>query len=134
MAAAIIPLVVAAVSAIGPQIPAIVQMVEGLFGHSSTTGTQDGATKMAAAVAALTSLLQSYANAGKIPSASVVDPSLAAGLTGAIQQVVDQLNAAGKLNGSTSAPTAPISATTPVLPSPVTPGTKVAVSGTLVFG
>lgn len=113
MAAVIIPLVAAAVSAIGPQIPSIVSMVEGLFGHSATTGTQDGAAKLQASVAALTTLLQEFANAGKIPSAPVVDPSLPAGLAGAVQQTVDAMKAKGQLG-------APAPAATPAKPAPVT--------------
>jgi hypothetical protein len=105
MAAAIIPLVAAAVSAIGPQIPGIVQMVENLFGHSADTGKKDGPAKMQTAVTLSTAMLQQLANAGRIPSAPVVDASLPAGLAGAIQQAVDALKAQGQL--TTLAPAAP---------------------------
>lgn len=97
MAAGVIPIVAGVISAIGPQIPGIVQFVEGLFGHSSTTGTKDGPTKLQTAVGLLTTALQALANAGKIPSAGVVDPSLPAGLAGAVQQVVDLLQGQGLL-------------------------------------
>lgn len=97
MAAAIIPLVAAAVSVIGPQIPSIVAMVERLFGHSDLTKSKDGNVKMQAAVSIGTMLLEQLANAGKIPSAPVVDPSLPAGLAGAIQQAVDAMNRGGQL-------------------------------------
>jgi hypothetical protein len=101
MAAAIIPLVATAIGAIGPQIPSIVQMVENLFGHSSQTNKPAGTDKMQLAVTIGQAVLTGLANTGKIPSAPVVDPSLPAGLAGAIQQAVDAMKAAGKLNGAT---------------------------------
>lgn len=104
MAAAIIPLVVSAISAIGPHIPDVVQLVEGLFGHSAVTGSKDGAAKSATAVSLLTTALTALANAGKIPSTAVVDPSLPAGLAGAVQQVFGDLTAKGLLNGAAPAP------------------------------
>ena len=97
MAALIIPLVVTAITAIGPEIPAIVALVERLFGHSSATNPKEGDAKMATAVSILTNILQTLANAGKIPSAPVVDPALPAGLAGAVQAVFDGLKSAGAL-------------------------------------
>lgn len=114
MAATIIPLVSTAISIIGPQIPSIVQFVEGLFGHSSQTGSQDGAAKASTAVSLLMTALQQFANAGKIPSAPVVDPSLPAALAGAVQQVFGTLKAQGLLNGAPAdAPAAPLTASQP---------------------
>jgi hypothetical protein len=109
MAAAIIPLVSAAVSAIGPQIPSIVQMVEELFGHSSQTGQKEGDAKMQAAVSIGSTAFQQLANSGKVPSAPVVDPSLSAGLTGAIQQVMDSLQKLGQLRAAGSPPAPSVS-------------------------
>ena|ERR1700674_107616 len=119
MAAAIIPLVAAAVGAISPLIPSIVQSVEGLFGHSTSSGQKDGADKMTAAVSMLTAALQQLANAGKIPSGPVVDPSLPAGLAGAVQQAVDALKAQGMLGGAQ--PIVPISVpiSVPIPPGPL---------------
>lgn len=103
MAAAIIPLVASAVGAISPFVPEIVQFVEGLFGHSTASSNKDGAIKMETAVTILTTALQQLANAGKIPSAPVVDPRLPAGLAGAVQQAVDALKAQGHLGSPTTA-------------------------------
>jgi hypothetical protein len=102
MAAAIIPLVASAVAAIAPQIPSIVQLVEGLFGHSSQTGKQEGIAKLQAAVALLQQALTALANAGKIPSAPVIDPNTPAALAGAVQQAVDSLQKAGLLGPTQS--------------------------------
>ena len=131
MAAAIIPLVSAAIAAIGPQIPNIVQSVEALFGHSSTTGTQTGPLKMQASVDALTAMLQSFANAGLIPSAPVVDSSLPAGLVGAIQTVVDQLKAAGGLSATSVVPPTTQVVAKPAAAASVS-GTKVTITGVMV--
>jgi hypothetical protein len=137
MAAAIIPLVAAAVGAISPLIPGIVQAVEGLFGHSATTNTQDGAAKMQAAVAMLTAALQQLANAGRIPSGPVVDPSLPAGLAGAVQQAVDALKAQGLLGSptagqSTAKPAPPATASQSGGPS--VGGMKVTITGLMTAG
>jgi hypothetical protein len=105
MAAVIVPLIVTAISAIGPEIPAIVQLVERLFGHSPATAPKEGEAKMQTAVSILTNILQTLANAGKIPSAPVVDPALPAGLAGAVQAVFDGLKASGTL-GTVPAPVA----------------------------
>ena len=113
MAATIIPLVAAAISAIGPQIPSIVQMVENLFGHSSQTGQKDGDAKLQTAVTIGQALLQQLANAGKIASAPVVDGSLPAGLTGATQQVVDSLQKQGRLGAAATAASAAAAASSP---------------------
>lgn len=106
MAAAIIPLVSAAIAAVGPRIPGIISFVEGLFGHSDQTGQKDGPVKLETAVAMLETALQHLANAGKIPSAPVVDPSLPAGLAGAVQQAFDALRAQGSVDGALAAPLA----------------------------
>jgi predicted anti-sigma-YlaC factor YlaD len=133
MAAAIIPIVAAAIGALGPQrITSIVQFVESLFGHSSDTGKQNGADKLQTAVTLLQNALAALANAGKIPSAAAVDPSLPAGLAGAIQQAFDALKAAGLLGASA----APIPAILPSLPAPVPAlgGKSITITGVLYGG
>lgn len=119
MAAAAIPLATAAVSAIAPFIPQLVQMVEDLFGHSSKTGQQTGEQKMQTVVTAAQALLTAIANAGKVPSASVLDPSTPAAIAGAAQQVVTSMKAAGLLNGQ-PATTATIPAAVSNTTAPIT--------------
>lgn len=115
--AIVIPAVASLISGIAPQIPAIVQFVEGLFGHPSSgatpTATPTGEQKLQTAVTLLIQALTSLANAGKIPSAGVVDPSLPAALTGAVQAVVDALKASGGLPATQGAQTATAPAATP---------------------
>jgi hypothetical protein len=108
-----ISLVATAVGAVAPLIPGIVQAVEGWFGHSSTATVKAGPDKMNTAVSILQGVLTALANAGKIPSAPVTDPSLPAGLAGAVQQAVDAAKARGELGASAPA------AATPVDPIPV---------------
>jgi hypothetical protein len=95
-----ISLVATAVGAVAPLIPGIVQAVEGWFGHSSTATVKAGPDKMNTAVSILQGVLTALANAGKIPSAPVTDPSLPAGLAGAVQQAVDAAKARGELGAS----------------------------------
>ncbi len=83
MAAAAIPLVLSAVQVVAPMIPGIISFVEGLFGSGQ---------KKQAAVDLLHAQLNALANAGKIPSAGVVDPSLPAALGDAVQKVFDQVS------------------------------------------
>lgn len=134
MAAAIIPLVTAAVGAISPHVPEIVQFVERLFGHSTVSATKDGPIKMETAVSMLTTALQQLANAGRIPSAPVVDPSLPAGLAGAVQQAVDALKAQGLLGapGQSAPKTAPAATSQPAEPS--AGGMKVTITGMMMAG
>lgn len=108
MAAAAIPIVAGVVGAISPYVPEIVQFVEGLFGHSSTTNSKDGAAKMSTAVELLQTALNALANSGKLPSAGVVDPSLPAGLAGAVQQAFDSLKSSGQLGTVTAASASPV--------------------------
>jgi hypothetical protein len=78
MAYAILPLTSAAVSAIGPQIPSIVRVVEELCGHSSQTGLKDGDAKMRATVTIGSTALQQLANSARQPvgfSSSTCSPS-----------------------------------------------------------
>ena len=119
MAAAIIPLVAAGVEAIAPQIPKLVTWLESVFGHSSTSpaNVQTGATKLTTGVQILQQTLTNMANAGLIPSASVVDPTMSSALAGAIQTVVNQLKASGQLGPSTPVPAG--TSVTSTLPSPV---------------
>lgn len=128
MAGAIIPLVATAIGAISPFVPSIVQAVESVFGASATTGSKDGPQKMATAVEILTSLLQGLANAGKIPSAPVVDPSLPAGLAGAVQQAFDSLKSSGQLGTVAAAPPSPVVKPATVAPTGAVP---VVIRGTM---
>lgn len=111
MAAAVIPLVAAGVQVIAPLIPNIVQTVENLFGHSSQTGKQDGSSKLTTTVSLLQQLLTEFANAGKMPSAPVVDPGMPAALAGATQQAVTAMKAQGLLGPPASDPKAVPTAT-----------------------
>jgi|ERR1700730_2299833 len=98
----VITAVAAAVSIISPLIPGAIITIENLLGHSSVTGTQDGPSKMAAAVKLLTVALQALVDAGKVPPMPVSEPAMSAGLAGAIQQMVDQLKAQGQLGATTA--------------------------------
>jgi hypothetical protein len=137
MAAVIIPLVTAAVGAISPHIGEIAQFVEGLFGHSSVSGTKDGPIKMETAVSMLTVALQQLANAGRIPSTPVMDPSLPAGLAGAVQQAVDALKAQGLLGGPTAVQPSTKPAPAAITSQPAGPsvaGMKVTITGLMMSG
>jgi hypothetical protein len=115
MAAAVIPVIASVISAVGPQIPAIVQFVEALFGHSKDTGKQTGDVKLQTAVQLLQQALTALANSGVIPSQGVVDPSLPAALAGAVQQVVDALKTQGQLTGTETASVTPSGLVIPVI-------------------
>ena len=97
MAAAILPIVGMAISLVEPFIPTLVTWAEGLLGHSSVTGSKDGAAKMTTVTSVLQAILTALANAGKIPSAGVVDPSLPKALQDAVQKAVDAMKTSGTL-------------------------------------
>jgi hypothetical protein len=104
MAAAILPIVGTVLTLVEPYWPTIIQGVETLFGHSSVTGSKDGTAKLPAAVSVMQSLLTSLANAGKIPSAGVTDPTLPAALTAAAQKAVDAMKTSGLLTSPLATP------------------------------
>lgn len=121
MGAAIIPIVAMAVQLIRPEIPAIVLFVESLFGHSANPATPDksGPVKKQTAVDILKAALTAMANAGRIPSAPVVDPSLPGELAGAVQDIVDAMKAKGLL--APPVPMVPGLAVVPLPGGPTTP-------------
>lgn len=105
MAAAIVPAALQVAAELAPiAVPAAVQLFESLLGHSSETGKKQGDAKASGAVAVLTSAAQTMANAGVIPSAGVVDPSLPAVLAGAVEQAVAAMKAQGLLGPPSSDP------------------------------
>lgn len=104
MAAAVIPIVGTAIQVIAPAIPSIISWVEGLFGHSSTTGKQSGAQKLETVVSIITNALTGMANSGLLPSAGIVDPAFKTELQKVVQQVVENMQKAGLLNGATTVP------------------------------
>ena len=109
-AAVVIPLVLSAITTIGPVIPTVIKMLEDLFGGTSKTPDDKlGPVKMQTGVDLLTTSLTSLANAGKLPSAAVLDANLKAALQGAIQVEYDKMKADGRL-------------TAPPVPAPVPPG------------
>jgi hypothetical protein len=127
-AAVIIPVVAAAIQLIVPQIPTFISMVEVLIGAGN------GAQKKQAVVNLATAALDGIANAGKIPSAGVTDPSLATALANKVQEVFDnpQLNplAGTPAAKSVRAPATPAPAAAPA----ATPATPAGVSGNVVSG
>jgi hypothetical protein len=133
MAAIAIPIAVQVAAALAPQIPAVVQLFEDLFGHSSATGKQTGATaKLPGVVGVLQSTATTMANAGLIPSAGVVDPALPSVLAGAVEQAVAAMKAQGLLGPPAASPNP---AGLPTSPSPAgnagAPSMAFRISGTL---
>lgn len=86
MATAIIPLIVSAASSLLPEIPKIIQAIEGLF------GAKTGATKLQVAIDMVTVAANQLAAAGKINGIPTVDTILAL-----VESVVQGLNARGQL-------------------------------------
>lgn len=101
MAAAVIPL---AISLIPEAVPLIVRLIDKIF------GSKTGAVKLQTATTLVEALGQGLVNAGKASSADLPDNVAAQKL---VQAVVDQLNAAGQLQGAAT----------------VIPGTAVALGG-----
>jgi hypothetical protein len=117
MAAAIIPIISAAVSAVSPLLPSIVQLMEQAFGPKT------GETKLEIATDIANKIVQQMATAGKLEGAAPQDLSY---LQGAIEQVVQWMKASGQLadTGSAVGPQNPTSPGVPnagsaILSSPV---------------
>jgi len=83
VAGAAVPLVLSAVQFALPLIPSVISFVESIFGSGQ---------KKQAAVDLLKSTLTTLANAGKLPSAAVLDPGLTAALGDAIQKQFDAMS------------------------------------------
>jgi hypothetical protein len=94
MAAAIIPIISAAVSAVSPLRPSIVQLMEQAFGPKT------GETKLEIATDIANTIVLQMAAAGKLEGAAPQDLSY---LQGAIEQVVQWMKASGQLAGTGSA-------------------------------
>ncbi len=80
---AAIPAVLGVIGLVEPLIPSVISFVEQMFA---------GGDKKKAAVDLLHSTLTTLANAGKIPSAGVVDAGLPAALGDAVQKTFDQMS------------------------------------------
>ncbi len=98
MAALVIPLI----TTLGPVvIPLLVRLVDKLF------GSKTGAVKFQSVIAAIQAILEGMVKAGQITKEQM--PTEAA-IQAQVQAVVDQLNAAGELQGlGTALPAAPVS-------------------------
>ena len=81
-----------------PLITTAITLVENLIGKGN------GPEKLKTVVGFLQTALTGLANAGKIPSAPVVDPNLPAALTQAVQKVFDQVSVNGTIPGSVTNP------------------------------
>ena len=121
MAAAVIPIVATVLGIVRPALPSIISWVEGLFGHSTTTGKKTGPQKTDAVIGVVQAVLTGLANSGLLPSAGVVDPAFQGELAKLVQDTVDAMNKSGLLSGQ---PAVPI---VNVVPGAVTTNTPVVV-------
>lgn len=123
MATIAIPLIASAVSALLPQIPGIVQAVEGWFGGGQ------GPTKLATALDMTSAAANRLATAGKIDG--IPDATT---LTTLVETVVQQLKSQGLLDAATPKPAAPVQPSqVPVSPIGSGTGIRIVITGILSF-
>ena len=127
MAGVAIPLVLTAIDLVKPFLPQIIQGVKSLFGHGDTA-LVPGDQRMQMALNMAVSMLQAFANSGKVPadvvkiiaSSFAGDPALKTQLQTELQKVYDGMKVTGQIDVPVPIPpVVPLPAPAKVIPSSV---------------